>query len=69
MHYYETIHTSTFDEFLQTVQEFKNEGYRLTDTKTDKCIMFDGKNTVVPYANVYAILDKGSATYTIIYTI
>ena len=66
MHYYETIHTSTFDEFLQTVEEFKHKGYQLTNTKTDKRIMFDGKNTVECWASISAILDKGTATLTII---
>ena len=66
MHYYETIHTDTFDEFLQTVENFKNKGYKLTRTNTDKRIGFDGKNTIECHASVSAILEQGTATLTIL---
>ena len=66
MHYYETIEVSTFAIFLQKVEELKNEGYALTRTNTNKCVIFDGKNTVEAKASVSAILDKGTATLTVV---
>ena len=66
MHYYGTIYTSTFDEFLQKIEDLKHRGYQLTRTNTDKRIGFDGKNTVECHASVSAILEQGTATYTIV---
>ncbi len=69
MHYHNEINVSTFEEFLQKIEEFKSKGYHLTDTSTDKRVVFDGKNTVECQASVSATLEQGTASYTIIYTI
>lgn len=41
MHCYETIYTNTIMEFLHKTDEFKREGYSLTNANTDKklCLM------------------------------
>lgn len=69
MHHYETIYVSTIMEFLRKVDEFKSKGYVFTNTNTDKRIVFDGKNTVECQTSVCVTLEKGTATYTVIYTI
>lgn len=66
MHYYETIEASTFAIFLQEIEELKNKGYDLTRTSTNKRVIFDGKNTIEAKASVSAILEKGTATLTVI---
>ena len=66
MHYYETIEVCTFEAFLQEVEKFKSEGYRVTHTNTNKSIVFDGKNTIECRASVSATLEKGTATYIIV---
>jgi len=69
MHYNETIHIDTFTAFLQKIEEFKSKGCILTGANTDKRVVFDGKNTVECQANIAVVLEKGTATYTIICTI
>lgn len=66
MHHYETICANTIMEFLHKVDEFKGKGYALTNASTDKKVVFDGKNTIGCQANLYATLEKGTATYTIV---
>lgn len=69
MHYNETICIDTFTAFLQKIEEFRNKGYVLTSESTDKRVVFDGKNTVECQANICVVMEKGTATYTIICTI
>ena len=66
MHHYETIYANTIMELLHKIDEFKRKGYSLTDSNTEKKVVFDGKNTIECQANVYATLEKGTATYTIV---
>ena len=66
MHHYETIYANTIIEFLHKVDEFKRKGCILTNANTDKKVVFDGKNTIECQANLYATLEKGTATYTIV---
>jgi hypothetical protein len=56
-------------EFLHKTDEFKRKGYSLTNANIDKKVVFDGKNTIECQANLYATLEKGTATYTIVCTI
>lgn len=69
MHYNETIYVDTLTTFLQKIEELKRKGYELTCADTDKRVLFDGKNTVECQANMCVALEKGTATYTLIYTI
>lgn len=69
MHYHEAIYVNTITTFLQKIEEFMSKGYSLTFADTDKRIVFDGKNTVECQADVCVAFAKGTATYTIIYTI
>ena len=69
MHHYETIYANTIIEFLHKIKEFENKGYNLTNANTDKGVVFDGKNTIECKASIFATLEKGTATYTIICSI
>ena len=69
MHYNETIYINTIATFLQKIKEFMSNGYDLVYADTDKRILFDGENTVECQADISVAFEKGTATYTIIYTI
>ena len=69
MHWYQTLFMDSLTKFLDKIQELKNEGYRLIEVKTNKKILFDGKNTIEPQVSVAAELECGTATYTVIYVI
>lgn len=69
MHYNEIIYINNIATFLQKIVEFTSKGYKLVCADTDKRILFDGKNTVECQADVSVAFEKGTATYTMIYTI
>ena len=69
MHYNEIIYCNTIDTFLQKIEKFRSEGYCLTCANTDKRVLFDGQNTVECEATICVAFEKGTVTYTIIYTI
>lgn len=67
MRVYKTFSVNTLAEFLCKIEELKASGFHVIYTNADKRITFDGQNTVGCQVDIYATLECGSATYTVLY--